>query len=128
MTKILVADDEPYVLRLMKHSLEKQNYEVETVPNGQVAWEKLNEEQPDVLITDIQMPSMSGEELCLRINQSMPDRKFLIIVLTSRTEIEHRQWSRMIPNLQFLEKPVSIRNLQEMLEQYFQDQEDAQHG
>jgi len=49
----------------------------------------------------------------------MPDRKFLIFVLTSRTEIEHREWSRDIDNLLFLEKPVSIRNLVEKLDGYF---------
>ena len=61
------------------------------------------------------MPRMDGEQLCQNIQTEMPERKFLIFVLTSRTEIEHREWSRQIENLQFLEKPVSIRNLIECL-------------
>jgi len=119
MNKILIADDEPHVLRVLKLSLEKEGYAVETCANGKEALTRLEQEHPDILITDIQMPLMTGEELCRHIKQHMPKRKFLIFVLTSRTEIEHREWSRDIDNLLFLEKPVSIRNLLEKIEGYF---------
>lgn len=119
MNKILIADDEPHVLRVLKLSLEKEGYAVETCANGKEALTRLEQEHPDILITDIQMPLMTGEELCRHIKQHMPERKFLIFVLTSRTEIEHREWSRNINNLLFLEKPVSIRNLLEKIEGYF---------
>ena len=119
MKKIVIADDEPHVLRVLKLSLEKEGYAVETCANGKEALARLEREYPDILITDIQMPQMTGEELCLHIEQHMPDRNFLIFVLTSRTEIEHREWSREIHNLLFLEKPVSIRNLVEKLDGYF---------
>ncbi len=119
MKKIVIADDEPHVLRVLKLSLEKEGYAVETCANGKEALTRLEQEHPDILITDIQMPQMTGEELCKHINAHMPKRKFLIFVLTSRTEIEHREWSRDIDNLLFLEKPVSIRNLLEKIEGYF---------
>jgi CheY-like chemotaxis protein len=119
MTRIVIADDEPHVLRVLKMSLEKEGYSVEVCANGRDAFELIQRAPPDVLITDIQMPLMDGEELCRNIQQSIPERKFLIFVLTSRTEIEHRQWSREISNLQFLEKPVSIRELSEKLARNF---------
>ena len=125
MKKILIADDEPHVLRVLKMSLEKEGYAVDVCANGMEAVAKLREEEPDILITDIQMPQMTGEELCQYITQRMPDRKFLIFVLTSRTEIEHREWSREINNLLFLEKPVSIRNLVEKLDGYFAGNTDS---
>ena len=115
MNKILIADDEPHVLRVLKMSLEREGYAVDVCANGREALDSIQRQAPDVLITDIQMPLMDGEELCRNIQQTMPDRNFLIFVLTSRTEIEHRQWSREISNLQFLEKPVSIRELTEKL-------------
>jgi len=115
MTNILIADDEPHVLRVLKMSLEREGYTVNVCANGQEALEIVLREPPDVLVTDIQMPLMNGEELCRQIEQRMPERNFLIFVLTSRTEIEHREWSREISNLQFLEKPISIRELLEML-------------
>lgn len=121
MKKVLIADDEPHVLRVLKMSLEKEDYEVETCANGMEALARIEQESPDILITDIQMPLMTGEELCRHIEEYMPDRNFLIFVLTSRTEIEHREWSRNIRNLLFLEKPVSIRNLVDKLDGYFSD-------
>ncbi len=115
MNRILRVDDEPHVLRVLKMSLEREGYAVEVCANGREALDLIEREHPDVLITDIHMPLMDGEELCRTIEQSMPQRRFLIFVLTSRTEIEHREWSRDISNLQFLEKPVSIRELTEKL-------------
>jgi CheY-like chemotaxis protein len=115
MKKIIIVDDEPHVLRVLKLSLENEGYAVETCANGKEALIRLQQVAPDILITDIQMPQINGEELCRHIQEHMPDRNFLIFVLTSRTEIEHREWSRNITNLQFLEKPVSIRELTEKL-------------
>ena len=123
MKKNVIVDDEPHVLRVLRLSLEREGYEVALFANGEEALESLREDQPDVLITDIQMPRMNGEQLCQIIQSEMPEREFLIFVLTSRTEIEHREWSRKIANLQFLEKPVSIRNLIERLNEYFENAE-----
>ena len=125
MKKVLLADDEPHVLRILKMSLEKEGYAVETCANGMEAWTRIQNEHPDILVTDIQMPQMTGEELCLKIHEYMPEREFLIFVLTSRTEIEHREWSRKIDNLKFLEKPVSIRDLVAQLDDYYAGNSDA---
>lgn len=118
MKRILIADDEPHVIRVLKMSLERAGYKVDTVPNGEAALESILKQPPDILITDIQMPRMTGEVLCCRIEELMPEREFLIFVLTSRTEVEHREWTANIENLMFLEKPVSIRKLVHMLEQH----------
>lgn len=115
----MLVDDERHVLRILRLSLERQGYQIETYNNGQEGFDALQESHPDVLITDIQMPKMTGQELCLNIEQTYPERTFLIIVLTSRTEIEHREWSSSLFNLQFLEKPVSMKNLIKMLDNYF---------
>ena len=113
MTKkrVLIVDDEALVLRVLKLSLERAGYEVEARPNGAAAFERILERRPDVLITDIEMPIMTGEELCKRIHEDLPDRKFPIFVSTSMTAAEHRVWSRKIPKLQFLEKPISASKL-----------------
>lgn len=117
--KILIVDDEPHVRRVLLQTLERKGYEVEGASNGKEGMDKIRAQLPDVLITDIQMPVMTGEELCKQIQTEMPNRDFLIFVLTSRTEIEHREWTRAIRNLMFLEKPVSIRKLVARLDGYF---------
>lgn len=119
MKKILIVDDEPHIIRVMKLALERASYQVDVAANGVEALKSIKNSHPDVMITDIAMPLMTGEELCKHINNDMPDREFLIIVATSRTEIEHREWSREIHKLKFFEKPMSTRKLIILLEEYF---------
>lgn len=111
MKRILIVDDQAPVLRVMKLGLEEAGYEVDTASNGSECLVKLCSEQPDFLVTDIDMPRMSGRELCLAIEEQFPARTFPIVVLTSRTEMEHRDWTAAIDNLTFMEKPVSVRRL-----------------
>lgn len=111
MKRILIVDDQALVLRVVKLGLEGGGYEVDTASNGLECLDKLRESLPDFLVTDIDMPQMTGKELCLAIEQQFPDRTFPIVVLTSRTEMEHREWTGDIENLSFMEKPVSIRRL-----------------
>ena len=111
MKRILLVDDEPIVLRVMRRALEKEGYLVDVAINGEDALAKISASCPDVMVTDIEMPRMSGKELCLQIQETMPDRKFPIFVSTSLTALEHREWSGLISNLVFLEKPISIRKL-----------------
>ena len=117
--RILMADDEPVVLRVLRLQLEKAGYVVETVPNGEAALARLRDGYPDVLITDIEMPKMTGEELCRRIEIEFPDREFPIFVATSLTGLRHREWTRDIANLHLLEKPLSARKLLTALDEYF---------
>lgn len=115
MSHILIADDEPMVLRVYKTSLQREGYTVETVGNGELALAAIRARQPDALITDIEMPKLSGEQLCRQIAAEIPDRRFPIIVQTSLTADQHRSWSAEIDNLAFMEKPISLRKLMDSL-------------
>ena len=118
MKNLLIVDDEPHVIRIMKLALEKNGYNVEVAHNGEQALDKIKQKLPDLLITDIDMPRMNGEVLCQNIEKDIPDRSFPILVLTSKTEIEHREWTRNISNTLFLEKPISIRKLIKLLDDH----------
>ena len=111
MKRILIVDDHAPVLRVLRLGLEEAGYEVESASNGSECLLKLCDGPPDFLVTDIDMPRMNGKELCDAIEKQFPNRSFPIIVLTSRTELEHRDWTHAIPNLSFMEKPVSVRRL-----------------
>ena len=111
MKKVWIVDDHAPVIRVLKLGIEQAGYVVDSAANGSECLVKLCSGQPDFLVTDIDMPRMSGKELCLAIESDFPDRKFPIVVLTSRTEMEHRDWTRKIENLVFMEKPVSVRRL-----------------
>lgn len=118
MARIIIVDDEPVVLRVMRLALERAGHDVEACANGHDALEAVCNEPPDALITDIEMPRMSGEELCHEIHRLMPNRRYPIFVSTSLTAIEHRRWSNSIPNLHFLEKPISARRLVSLLDEH----------
>ena len=111
MKRILIVDDHAPVLRVLKLGIEAAGYEVDTASNGSECLVKLCEAHPDFLVTDIDMPRMTGRELCEAIAKQFPNRVFPIVVLTSRPEMEHRNWTRAMDNLTFMEKPVSVRNL-----------------
>ena len=128
--RILIVDDEPMVLRIYRMALESEGFIVDDAPNGAVALEKLDIGLPDILVTDIEMPTMDGETLCRRIVERFPDRRFPIIVQTSLTAREHRNWSNDIDNLVFMEKPISVRRLVSEIARLHEvsSQEDTSHG
>jgi len=115
MNRVLIVDDEPHVIRVLKLALTRIGIEVDEAYNGVNALEYLESHQPDAVITDIDMPRMDGRVLCGRIDEMFPDREFPIFIMTARAELEHRDWSRSIPNLTFMEKPLSIRKLVRVL-------------
>ena len=109
--RILIVDDEPHVTRVLKLCLMREGHEVDCVTDGHAALARIRARAPDYLITDIQMPGMNGRELCSAIHAEFPQREFPILVMTSMTARENREWAAAIPNTDFLEKPLSPRNL-----------------
>lgn len=109
--RVLIVDDEPNVMRVLKLMLERAGHRVRTASDGLEGLAQVRAERPDVLVTDIQMPRMDGRELVRTVHAEMPDRAFDIYVMTSMTERDEREWVRKIPRVAFLEKPVSPRQL-----------------
>jgi CheY-like chemotaxis protein len=117
--RILVADDEAHMTRVIELFLRREGYAVEVVRDGQQALDTILRQAPDALVTDINMPRMSGKELCLQLQRQMPERGFTIIVMTSMTDREHRDWAGGMRNTVFIEKPISLRALVSMLAENF---------
>ena len=124
--RILICDDEPMVLRVLQLQLENAGDQVDTAPNGRVALEIIEAHPPDALVTDIEMPQMSGEELCKHLHEHHPDRDFPIFIATSLTAIRHRDWSERLDNVTFLEKPLSAKKLLAALKTFFASQEQVE--
>ena len=66
---ILVVDDEPQILRVMRTGLPPRGYEVRTASGGKEALEEVRKEMPDLVILDLVMPGMSGLEVCQRVRE-----------------------------------------------------------
>jgi DNA-binding response OmpR family regulator len=116
---ILLVDDEPHVTRVLRLTLEKQGYSVTVAHDGNAALERMKERLPDVLISDIQMDGMDGRTLCPIARRTYPEHDFLILVMTSMTALDERSWARELPNTEFLEKPLSPRQLVARLSRHF---------
>lgn len=86
--KILVADDEQHIARLVTVTLERAGYKVEAVYNGRDAWERVQKNQYDLAVLDIMMPYMDGFELTknIRASQEPRIRDLPIIMLTAKSQ------------------------------------------
>ena len=116
---ILLVDDEPHVIRVLRLMLEREGFEVASANDGNEALEKMAARRPDVMVSDIQMAGMDGRELCRTVRTHYPDETFPIFVMTSMTASQEREWVRELANVEFLEKPLSPRQLIARLTTYF---------
>lgn len=105
---ILVADDEPRLVRLVKANLEVDNYRVLVAYDGASALKIVEMEQPDLVILDIMLPDMDGYEVCQRIREfsAVP-----VIMLTARAREKDRIQGFDAGADDYLTKPFSTQEL-----------------
>jgi len=86
MAKILVADDEPDILKLVKYTLERHGYEIIPAENGKVAVEFAVQQLPDLIILDVMMPIMNGYDACSKIKEQPETKNIPVIMLSAKTQ------------------------------------------
>ncbi|OOM10562.1 sensory transduction protein regX3 [Clostridium saccharobutylicum] len=106
--KILVVDDEQNILDVVKAYLEKEDFEVITAMDGEMALNIFNEENINLIILDLMLPKITGEEVCkrIRVSSSVP-----IIMLTAKADEDERIEGISIGADDYLTKPFSVREL-----------------
>jgi two-component system, OmpR family, KDP operon response regulator KdpE len=107
-SRILVVDDETQISRVLKTTLNSQGYEVKTASNGEAGFDAISDWLPDLLITDLSMPGMSGIELCraVRERSNIP-----IIVLSVRGEEKSKIEALDAGADDYVTKPFSVNEL-----------------
>lgn len=110
--RVLVVDDEQDIAGLIKHGLEKGgDIEVDIVLTGDAALKAVTERQPDLIILDLNLPVLSGLEVC-RILRSRPTTQQIpIIMLTARTTESDRVTGLDVGADDYITKPFSLREL-----------------
>ncbi|RYY60455.1 MAG: response regulator transcription factor [Chitinophagaceae bacterium] len=81
--KVLIADDEPDILEILKYNLAGQGYEVITAKDGDEALDKAKRTQPDLIVLDVMMPKKTGVEVCQVLRMLPAFKETLIIFLTA---------------------------------------------
>ena len=109
MASLLIADDEKNILSGLRLAFEDEGYTVITASDGKEAWEKLQKNIVDLVITDLRMPEMDGYELLKRISSSYPTLP--VIVLTGHGTIETAVETMRDGAIDFFTKPVDIDKL-----------------
>jgi two-component system alkaline phosphatase synthesis response regulator PhoP len=81
--KVLIADDEPDILEILKFNLDNEGYDVITAKDGDEALEKAKRNQPDLIVLDVMMPNKNGVEVCRLLRAQPVFKDTLIIFLTA---------------------------------------------
>ena len=84
--KVLLVDDEPDIVELLRYNLEREGYAVQTAHNGRDALKAAKSGRPDLIVLDIMMPGMDGVEVCTQLRQLPEFKNTVITFLTARGE------------------------------------------
>ena len=106
--RVLIAEDEKPISDIIKFNLEKEGYEIITAYDGEDALKKALNEQLELIILDIMLPSMDGFEICKRVREksSVP-----IIMVTAKEEEVDKILGLELGADDYITKPFSIREL-----------------
>jgi DNA-binding response OmpR family regulator len=109
MTKVLVVEDDPGILRTVADNLRFEQYVVVTATDGETAYALLRKEQPDLIVLDLMLPRMSGLELCRKLR--MDDAEVPVLMLTARGEEADRVRGLDLGGDDYVTKPFSVPEL-----------------
>jgi two-component system sensor histidine kinase/response regulator len=106
--RILVVDDQPINVQLLKRKLERGGLEVSTANNGLEALEQVKTHKPDLILLDLMMPDMDGIEVCQRLQASSETRSIPVIFVTARTTKESKLEGLAVGAVDYITKPIDL--------------------
>jgi DNA-binding response OmpR family regulator len=109
--KILIADDEPYILRSLSFVLKKEGFDIDTAADGEETLEKIEQFKPKILFLDIMMPKKDGYEVCKYLKSNDATRDIYIIMLTARGQIIDKKKGIESGADEYITKPFSPREI-----------------
>jgi CheY-like chemotaxis protein len=119
MNKILIVEDNPTILNILKIALENSSYEVVTAMNGYDALELLEEmkQLPSLILLDLVMPVMNGFDFRMKQLTEKRISKIPVILLTANNN--YQDYKEKLQAYEFLNKPVDIKDLLYVIENFF---------
>ncbi len=118
MARILVIDDEPYILMMLKKMLEKVGHEVDMAINGEEGMELFNKFHADLIITDIVMPEKEGLETIRELKKKHPELKVIAISGGGRVDSkEYLESARLFGASRIFKKPFKQKEIIDAVEE-----------
>ena len=115
--KVLVCDDEPYIVESVSYVVRKAGYEVVVAEDGLEALNAVKREKPDLVFLDIMMPKISGYEVCRQVKEDPATRSAYIVMLTARGQEEDERRALDMGADEFMTKPFSPRKMRAKLDE-----------
>ena len=115
--KILVCDDEVYILHILDFSLGAEGFDVITANNGEMAIEKAREERPHLIVLDIMMPVLDGYETLRRLKADASTKDIPVILLTAKGRAVDKRLGFDAGATDYIVKPFSPSRLIERIEE-----------
>ena len=109
--KVLIVDDEIHIIHVVAIKLRNNGYEVVSADNGAEAFDLALKEKPDIIVTDFQMPVMTGMELVEKLRQNEETKDIPVIVLTARSFAIPQEQQKNLRISGCLSKPFSPKEL-----------------
>ncbi len=110
--KILMADDEFAVLEIMAKRIANSGYDVIKASNGKEAWEKIQQENPDIILLDLVMPEMDGYSVLSKLRSSPPSKKWIpVIIISALGEMQSVQKTLDLQADHYLIKPCKLEDI-----------------
>jgi two-component system alkaline phosphatase synthesis response regulator PhoP len=114
--KILVVDDEVYILHILDFSLGAEGFEVISANNGELGVEKAKQEKPDLIVLDIMMPVLDGYETCRRLKNDPDTKDIPVVLLTAKGRDVDKRLGFEVGAIDYIIKPFSPSRLIERIE------------
>lgn len=102
---ILIVDDVPANLFVLRKILSKSSFTISEAPNGEIALNLVNKYKPDLILLDVMMPGMDGFEICERLKANIKTDNIPIIFITALTEMEHVVKGFKVGGVDYINKP-----------------------
>ena len=110
--RILLCDDEIHILRAAEFKLKRAGYDVRVASDGEEGWVQIQQEMPDLVVTDCQMPRLDGLGLIARAREYATTRELPFFMLTAKgLELSHTELADKFNVLEVISKPFSPRDL-----------------
>ena len=120
LKRILLVDDQAHVLRVMRLSLDRNGYEVETALSCEVALRLLHETSCDAIITGMDLPTHTARQLCESVRQQFPNSApFCLVASSLPHDSPDLTWIDQMSDTELLPSPLSLRWVVARLSQYF---------